>query len=133
MVGTCLFLYECSSVEAAKFSLVAPCATFLCWWILVLNNFLPFPLLMKWVLIWKKNILWWKSFSCRCRLGTNIGHRGTANIMLHILQINRSFVVYSPECILTSSEAIVGKGLFVWLIFSTRHVFPIIKHKSTHF
>lgn len=70
-------------------------------------------------------------------LETSIERRGTANIMLHIPQSIDLFVVYSLECILTSSEAIVGKRLFVWLIFSclwsTRHVFLIIKHKSTHF
>ena len=47
-----------------------------------------------------------------------VGHRGTANIMSHILQVIDLFEVYSPERILTSSEAIVGKGSLVWLIFS---------------
>jgi purine-cytosine permease-like protein len=52
--GWNMLIQECSSFEAAKFSLVTPCATLLCWWLLVLNNFLPLPLLMKQVLIKKK-------------------------------------------------------------------------------
>lgn len=55
-------------------------------------------------------------------LETGTGHRGRANIILHIPQSIDPFVVYSPECILTSSEAVVGKGLFVWLIFITYEV-----------
>lgn len=82
-----------------------------------------------------KKTLWWKSLSWG--QGTEVGHRGTANIMMHILQSIDPFVVYSPECILTSSEATAEKRLFVWLIcsflWSIRQVFLIIKHKSTHF
>lgn len=136
MVGTCLFLHECSSLEAAKFSSVVPCAILSCWRLLVLNNFLPFPLSMKLILIrGGENPSDENPFLVG--LETSIERRGTANIMLHIPQSIDLFVVYSLECILTSSEAIVGKRLFVWLIFSclwsTRHVFLIIKHKSTHF
>lgn len=133
MVGTCLFLHECSSLEAAKFSLVVPCAILLCWWLLVLNNYLPFPLSVKWILIRGKKKPSDES-PFLVGLETGIGHRGTANVILHIHQSIDPFVVYSPECILTSSEAVVGKGLFVWLIFSylwsTKQVFLIIKHKS---
>lgn len=63
--------------------------------------------------------------------------QGAANIMMHILQSIDPFVVYSPKCILTSSEATAEKRLFVCLICSFlwrfRQVFLIIKHKSTHF
>lgn len=118
-----------------NFSSVVPCAILLCWWLVVLNNFLPFPLLMKWIVIRKLKPSNENPFLVG--LGTDVGHRGTANIMLHVLQSIGPFVVYSPECILTSSEALAGKGFFVWLIFSylwsTRHVFLIIKQKSTHF
>lgn len=130
MVRTCFFLHEHSSFGAEKFFSVVSCAILLFWWLLVLNNFLPFPLLIKWMLIRKIKPSNENPFLVR--LGTDVVHRGTANIMLHILQSIGPFVVYSPECILTSSEALAGKGLFVWLNFSylwsTRHVFLINLH-----
>lgn len=136
MVGTCVFLHEHSSFEAAKFSSVVACAILLCRWLLILNNFLPFPLLMNWSLTRKKtNTSNENPFLVG--LGTGVGHRGTANMMLRILRSIDPFVVYSPERILTSSEAMAGKGLSVWLIFSylwsSRHDFLLTKHKSTHF